>query len=138
MTAAVEEEGDKCFRLWSNLLSPTLEPLRRPAGHNLMGWGHVVLLCGMTSRRITADMGGLSLAAVINLDCLFRGPNVDFFTNELVGHAVVMFVILDVVIDMDPGLFPMGVRYRVAWAVAGEPVGPVQQKAHAVIVPDVS
>ena len=63
-------------------------------------------------------MAGDALAAMEALDGVGGDAHVHLFFDERMGHGVVMAMDLDVIVDVDPGLLPLGVFVRVdgKWA----------------------
>ena len=57
-------------------------------------------------------MTGDALAAMEALDGVGGDAHVHLFFDERMGHGVVMAVDLDVIVDVDPGLLPLGVFVR--------------------------
>ena len=58
-------------------------------------------------------MAGDALAAMEALDGVGGDAHVHLFFDERMGHGVVMAMDLDVIVDVDPGLLPLGVFVRV-------------------------
>ena len=63
-------------------------------------------------------MAGDALAAMEALDGVGGDAHVHLFFDERMGHGVVMAMDLDVIVDVDPGLLPLGVfvRFDGKWA----------------------
>ena len=57
-------------------------------------------------------MAGDALAAMEALDGVGGDAHVHLFFDERMGHGVVVAVHLDVIVDMDSCLFPLGVFVR--------------------------
>ena len=57
-------------------------------------------------------MAGDALAAMEALDGVGGDAHVHLFFDERMGHGVVMAMDLDVIVDVDPGLLPLGVFVR--------------------------
>ena len=108
VATAVQDHGDEVSRLGTNLRRPALKTLRRPAIYILVGRGHMRPLGGKTAGCLATNVGRLSLAVKVDFYRFLRRPNINFFANQGMGNAVVVLVVLDVVVDMDPGLFPAG------------------------------
>ena len=56
-----------------------------------------------------SDMGGHALAFLEGFYGMSRQAHVELFAQQSKRHAVVMFVDLDVVVDVDAGDLPLGV-----------------------------
>jgi len=57
----------------------------------------------------TSYMGGHPLAFLEGLQRAGGKSDIEFFPNEPIRNAVVMFFHLDVVVDVDRGYFPLGI-----------------------------
>ncbi len=80
--------------------------------HRSMGVRHMFLAGAVSTRTITAWMTGESLAVVVDHDGVVRGLDFNFLLYQVVRDGVIMFVVLDVVIDMHSGLFNMSILVR--------------------------
>ena len=71
-----------------------------------MRFGHVLGDGGGFPGAIAPEMGGDSSALEEDLDGGLGEPHLHLLMNELIGNAVVMAIQLDMVIDIDLGVFP--------------------------------
>ena len=94
----------------------------RPFGVGAMGVRHVRGVGGVLAPAVAAAMGGDAPALEEQLDDRRREPDLDALVHELVGDAVVVVLDGDVVVDVDPGVAPLGelvARRGAAGAAAG-------------------
>ena len=87
---------------------PADEALRRPLTHRPVLLGHGLIGGGMAVFERGAYVAGDALAAV---DALHGGggePHVELASDQGVGDGVVVALHLDVVVDVDPRLLPLG------------------------------
>ena len=93
----------------SILRRPADKPLRGPLDKVLMGLGHVLGNGGVVALHMGSPVAGNASALVEDLDSLRGKADIDLFFDKLVGNGVVMPFRFDMVINMDPGLFPLGI-----------------------------
>ena len=60
----------------------------------------------------TSEVGGHPLAFLERLHRMGGQPDIEFLAQEPKRHAVVVFVDLDMIIDVDGGHFPLGVLVK--------------------------
>ena len=75
----------------------------------LMGLRHVLGDGGVVALYHGSPVAGNASALVEDLDSLCSEADIDLFFDKLVGYGVVMPFCFDVVINIDPGLFPLGI-----------------------------
>jgi hypothetical protein len=61
----------------------------------------------MFAWKVAAQMRGDPAALEEDLYRRIRQADLHFFMNQLIGNTVVVAIHLDVVIDIDPGRFPL-------------------------------
>ena len=88
---------------------PAFQALRGPLAGLAVCLGHVGGDGGMASLVVGTPMAGDASAAVEAFNGVGGAAHVHLFFDERMGHGVVMALDLDVVVDMDPRLFPLGV-----------------------------
>ena len=106
MHARDQDGPDELGGVRANLFGPTLEALRRPVADGLMRWGHVRDLGRKAPRCCRTGMRRLPLLPIEDLDRVFRCPHIDFLMDQGVGHAVEVFLKLDVIINVHARLLP--------------------------------
>ena len=105
----VQDGFDELGRLRPDLFSPMDKALRCPFGPFLVRFGHVFFDGGMVPLPAAADMAGHPFVFVKALYGSGRDAHIELFCDQLMGHTVVMPLDFDVVVDMHPGLFPLGI-----------------------------
>jgi hypothetical protein len=108
----LQDGFDELSRLESDLFSPMDKTLGGPFGPFLVGFGHVFFDGGMPPLPIAADMAGHPFVFVKALDDSGCKAHVELFCDQLMGHTVIMPLDFNVIVDMDPGLFPLGILIR--------------------------
>jgi hypothetical protein len=89
---------------------PTDQALGRPFEIALMGLGPVGIDGGVFAALVTAGVTGDTVAAMKDLDGQRGVAHIDFAMKQHVRDAVVVVLDLDVVVDMNAGLFPFRKR----------------------------
>ncbi len=84
------------------------DPLDGPVGMAPVARRHVILHGRVLAIAAGAQMGGDTLTPGVNLHGAGREPNLDGFLREAVGHAVIVPVDIDMIIDTDPANAPLG------------------------------
>ena len=74
-----------------------------------MGGGHVRRFGRVSASPVDPQVGGDPAVLVEDLHGLGRDPNVDLAAAQRVGDAVERVLDLDVIVDVDPRLAPLGV-----------------------------
>src|SRR5579864_7608585 len=100
----------------AGLLRPAHQPLGRPLRIRPMCLRHVLGLRRVRSATKAAQMARHALALREAFHRLGAHPDIELLAHQLVGHAVVVAVDLDVVVDVDPRLLPL----RVSEALPGQ------------------
>ena len=108
MAPRAEHGGDQRTGIGSDLLGPAGEALRGPAAHASVFLGHVLVGGGVTADERGAHVAGHALPAVQALHGVGGQACVELAPDQGVGDGVVMAVDLDVVVDVDPDLLPLG------------------------------
>lgn len=94
--------------MWAQLLGPADETFRRPFGVVLVGWRHVFGQGGIPAGHDRTGMGRLALLVIEDFQGVFGRAEVDFLVDQGVGHAVEVFLELDMVVNVHPGFLPEG------------------------------
>ena len=84
------------------------DTIDRPVGVTPMAGRHVLLHGRMFAVAAGAQMRGDPLALGEDLDGPTGQPDLDGFAREAIGHAVIMAIDVDVIIDADPASAPFG------------------------------
>ena len=84
------------------------EALRGPPAHSPVFLGHVLVGGGVTALELGAHVAGHALAAVDALHGVGGDARVELAPDQGVGDGVVVALDLDVVVDVDPDLLPLG------------------------------
>ena len=77
-----------------------------------MGLGHMLRQRGEPAFSGGSDMGSHSVASEEGFHGMLGEPDVELMFDQGIGHRVVMAIDLDVIIDVDPGPFPVGIDVR--------------------------
>ena len=80
---------------------------RRPVGMRPVRRRHVLGRGRVAASPVAAGMAGHAPAVGQDFDAQ-RDAQLDFLAHQFMRHAVVVVLELDVVIDVDPGAFPLG------------------------------
>ena len=80
---------------------------------------------GVLMGQIASDMAGHPLALSEDLHGMGGKPDLEFLALQLMGHAVVVIVDIDVVVDVDGGDLPLGVF--VGFLRQGQCVGLIEE-----------
>lgn len=108
----MDPRGQECLddlsRLVPNRLGPTGEAFWRPLLVGAMRRGHVFGQCGVLPGAIDAGVHRDATVAKEDFHRTLGNPQVDFLVDESIGDAVVVVLELDIVVDVDTGLFPQG------------------------------
>ena len=80
---------------------------------SLMALGHVLPDGGVAPGDEAAQMGSNALAGMEDLDRGGGEPGVQLLAGQLVGHAVIVAINLDVIVDRRPDRFPL--RHHIAY-----------------------
>ena len=83
--------------------------MRGPLGVLSVTLGHMLGLCAVAALVHRALVAGEPLVGVEAFDGARRQAHLQLLLHQLIGYRVVMPVDLDVVVDMPPGLLPLGV-----------------------------
>lgn len=94
---------------------PLDESLRSPLGIMAVGFGHVHGHRAMAPLEVGAPVASHPLAFVQQLHDVGCEPHIELLFDQRLGPRVVMPLDLNMVIDIDPGTFPLGVCIRVGW-----------------------
>ncbi len=89
-------------------LRPADQPRRRPLGMGPVRAGHVLREGRGLATSGQPTVGGHSFGFEVDLDDRRAEARLEQFTDQLVGHAVVVLGDLDVVVDRDPARLPLG------------------------------
>jgi len=74
-----------------------------------MGFRHVLGHCGKAAFLITPGMSGHPSIPEQDLHCSGSQAHIYLLLYQLIGYTVVMAIELDMVVDIDPGLSPLGI-----------------------------
>ena len=74
-----------------------------------MGLGHMLRQRGEPSFLVRVDMGSHPAASEEGFHGVLGEPDIELLFDQCIGHRVVMAIDLDVIVDVDPGLFPVGI-----------------------------
>ena len=91
---------------------PLNEALRGPLGILLVRLGHVSRHRGMATFEVGASVAGHAFALEQHFHHLGGEAHIELLFDQGIGHRVVMPINLDMVIDIDPDAFPLGVFIR--------------------------
>ena len=94
-------------------LAPLDQALRRPLGMRPVGLGHVLRESRVRAALVGADVGGHARTAEEDLHGGGRVARPHRVADECMRHAVVVPIDIDVVVEGDGALFPLGVHVRV-------------------------
>ena len=106
---AVEELFDERGRVRSGPLAPGDQSGRSPTRMRAVRGGHVRPFGRVSASPVDPKVGSDPAVLVEDLHGLGRDPNVDLAAAQRVGDAVERVLDLDVVVDVDPRLAPLGV-----------------------------
>jgi len=108
MGSTVQEPLDERGGLGSYGTGPGDEPGRTPLQVGPMMGGHVVGVRGVPTAPMAAGVGSYPVPTVEELDGGGGDASVQLRPAQGVGHAVVVEMDLDVVVDVHPDLVPLG------------------------------
>ena len=106
---ALEEPFDERCRVRSGLAAPGDEPRRCPFRMGAVGCRHVRGFGRVSAFPADPEVRGDPAVLVEDLHGLGRDPNIDLAAGQRVGDAVEGVFDLDVIVDVDTGLAPLGV-----------------------------
>src|SRR5215471_11396772 len=106
MQAGLKDGINQRGREGANRRRPTHQTLGCPFQVALMRFGPMRSDSRVAASLVTAVVTGDALAAMKDLDGHRRVARVEFTVQQRMRNAVVMALNFDVVIDMDPDLFP--------------------------------
>ena len=109
MRPRAQDDVDQRVGVWPDLSGVAPNAFVRPIAITPMGTRHMLGDGGRTMRKRAAQMRRHTLATQENLDGLDGDPRVDLLPHQAVGNAVVTFVDLDMIIEIDPTSLPLGV-----------------------------
>ena len=108
VTPGAEHGGDECGGVRTDVVGPSDEALWGPLAHLAVLLGHVLVGGGMTAFELRARVARDALAAVQELHGGGGEAHVELAPHQGVRDRVVVPVDLDVVVDVDPDLLPLG------------------------------
>src|SRR3990170_4692720 len=109
----------------TGLLAPADKPGRTPFRVFAMGRRHMFFEGGVPMGQIAPDMAGHPLSLSEDLHDVSSKPDVELLPLQFIGHAVVVIVDIDMVIDVDGSDLPLGVF--VGFLYQGQSVGLIEQ-----------
>ncbi len=103
-----EDDRDQLSRGRASLLSPVHQTFRCPAGRVPMCPGYVLGERGMAPLQRGSPVTGTPCVVVQQLQGVGGHAHIQLLFDQLVGHRVVVAQHLDMIINMDPGVLPLG------------------------------
>jgi hypothetical protein len=107
MGFTLKDMGNEPFCMRAGFSSPPDESGGCPVKISLMGFRHVLQQCGKAAFLITSGMAGHPSILEQDLHCSGSQAHIYLLFYQLIGYAIVMVIELDMVVDIDPGLFPL-------------------------------
>src|SRR5882672_726325 len=107
--AAAQDDVDQGGGVWPDGGGFALDALVRPAGVAAMRARHVLGHGSVAATSAAQQMAGDTLALVEQLDRTLGDARLELLAQQAVRHRVVMAVDVDVVVEADPALAPLGV-----------------------------
>jgi hypothetical protein len=80
-----------------------------------MGLGHVLSKCGKAPLSITSFMACHPSVFEKGFNRGGGNPYIKLLSNQLMGHAVIVPVNFNVIINIDPGFFPFSILIATGW-----------------------
>jgi len=115
MGAILQDAGDQFLSMRADLSCPADEPRGGPFEIFLTGFGHVFGQGGILAFLVASEVKCHSSVLEEDLDGCRSEADIECFTNELVGDAIIMAGHLDMVIDVNLRCFPIGIGIRFGW-----------------------
>jgi len=109
MGPAAQDHVDQGGGVGSDRARLALDALVCPAGVAAMGTRHVLGHGGVAAAGAAQQMAGDTLALVKQLDGALGDARLDLLAQQAVRHRVVMAVDVDVIVERDAALAPLGV-----------------------------
>ena len=113
--SAIHDMRDEFLRLGTVLSGPVDDPGRGPFQMPLMRLGHVLMKDAKAPLPIASLVAGHPLVFKEDLNGGCRYPYIDLFPGELIRNTVKVAVDLDMVVDVDFGLFPRCIFIGTGW-----------------------
>lgn len=113
--STLHDMRDELLCLGTVLCGPVDDPGRGPFQIPLMGLGHVLMKDGKAPLPIASLVAGHPLVFEEDLNGGCRHLHIDLFPGKLIGNTVKVAVDLDMVVDIDFGLFPRCVFIGFGW-----------------------
>lgn len=104
-----QDDVDERLGVGAHLGGFRTNPLMSPVAVAAMRAWHMLVVRRWPMRQSAAQMRGDALAAQEALDGFQRDPCLDLFMHEVVRHAVVMLVKLDMIFEVHPTALPLSV-----------------------------
>ncbi len=125
MSAAVDDGLNESSRMGTGLVRTADESVGAPFRIFAMGRRHMLFEGGVPMGQIASDMAGHALSLSQDLDGVSGKPDVELLPSQFIGHAVVVIVDIDMIIDVDGGDLPLGVL--VGFLHQGQSVGLIEE-----------
>jgi hypothetical protein len=112
MGFALEDSAEELLCVGAIFFCPMDDPGGSPLQIALVALGHVLGQGRKASLAVASLMAGYSFIFEEDLQGGGRQADIDLLSDKLVGNAIVVAIHLDMVVDVDSGLFPLRILIR--------------------------